>query len=56
LDNDLKTAIDKASEIKRENCTRSSKKYTWRNVAKQFLSTLVLTKKAKSCDTKESIA
>jgi len=48
--------VSEDREIKRENCTRSSKKYTWRNVAKQFLSTLVLTKKAKSCDTKESIA
>jgi len=46
LDNDLKTAIDKALEIKRENCTRSTKKYTWRNVTEQFVSTLVLIKKA----------
>ena len=46
LDNDLKTAIDKALEIKRENCTRSSKKYTWRNVTEQFLSTLICSKKA----------
>ena len=46
LDNDLKTAIDKALEIKRENCTRSTKKYTWRNVTEQFLSTLICSKKA----------
>ena len=46
LDNDLKMAIDKALEIKRENCTRSTKKYTWRNVTEQFLYTLICSKKA----------
>ena len=46
LNDNLKTAIDKALQIKRENCTRSTKKYIWKNVAEQFLSAVIAFKKA----------
>ena len=50
LDHDLKKAIDKALQINRENCTKNAKKYTWRNVAKQFISSLVSIKSAGSAE------
>ena len=46
LDHDLKKAIDKALQINRENCTKNAEKYTWRNVAKQFISSLASIKSA----------
>ena len=50
LDHDLKKAIDKALQINRENCTKNAEKYTWRNVAKQFISSLASTKSAGSAE------
>ena len=50
LDHDLKKAIDKALQINRENCTKNAKKYTWRNVAKQFISSLASIKSAGSAE------
>ena len=50
LDHDLKKAIDKALQINRENCTKNAEKYTWRNVAKQFISSLVSIKSAGSAE------
>ena len=50
LDHDLKKAIDKALQINRENCTKNAEKYTWRNVAKQFISSLASIKSAGSAE------
>ena len=50
LDHDLKNAIDKALQINRENCTKNAEKYTWRNVAKQFISSLASIKSAGSAE------
>ena len=50
LDHDLKMAIDKALQINRENCTKNAEKYTWRNVAEQFISSLVSIKSAGSAE------
>jgi len=50
LDHDLKKAIDKALQINRENCIKNAKKYTWRNVAEQFISSLASIKSAGSAE------
>ena len=50
LDHDLKKAIDKALQINREDCTKNAEKYTWRNVAKQFISSLASIKSAGSAE------
>ena len=50
LDHDLKKAIDKALQINRENCTKNAEKYTWRNVAEQFISSLASIKSAGSAE------
>lgn len=50
LDHDLKKAIDKALQINRENCTKNAKKYIWRNVAEQFISSLASIKSAGSAE------
>ena len=40
-DPDLKTAIEKASSVDRTSCFEFADQYSWDNVAKQFINTLI---------------